>query len=172
MVIWIIGLSGAGKTTLGRELVRQWRELQPQTVLVDGDEVREIFGNVASGSQYSIEARRKNAERITALCNFLDKQGINVVCCILSIFQEMRDENRKRFSNYYEIFMDASIEALTHRDPKGYYAAAQKGELKDLVGVDIPFERPKGSDLCIDTSSSSCDIEALAKEVLSKAKIQ
>lgn len=174
MVIWVIGLSGAGKTTLGKELVRQWREEQPQTVLVDGDEVREIFGNLEEGSKgspYSIEARRRNAERMVALCSFLDKQGINVVCCILSIFQEMRDANRERFSSYYEVFMDASIEALQQRDPKGYYTAAKQGQLSELVGVDIPFERPTGSDLRVDTSGADYNIEALAKEVLSKARV-
>ena len=90
MVIWMIGMSGSGKTTLGREVVRQWRETTSNVVFLDGDEVREIFNKDRGEQAYTVEGRRRNAERITALCNMLDRQNINVVCSILSIFADMR----------------------------------------------------------------------------------
>lgn len=168
MVIWLIGLSGSGKTTLGREIARQWRTVAPNTVLLDGDELREVFQHDHGTAPYTVEGRRLNAERMAALCAALDRQGINVVCCILSIFQDMRTENRRRFSSYIEVFMDAPLEALKRRDVKGLYAAAERGEMQNVVGIDIPFERPVGSDMVIDSSADSTDIELLAADVLAK----
>jgi adenylylsulfate kinase len=170
MVIWLIGLSGSGKTTLGRELARQWRAVEPNTVLLDGDEVREVFGDEAGADPYSVEGRRRNAQRITALCALLDRQSINVVCCILSIFPEQRALNRQRFARYFEVFMDAPLEALERRDVKGLYAAARAGRVGNVVGVHIPFPAPGDADLVIDTSGPTPDIAALAGQVLERAK--
>jgi adenylylsulfate kinase len=170
MVIWLIGLSGSGKTTLGRELARQWRAAEPNTVLLDGDEVREVFAEDPGADPYSIEGRRRNAQRITALCALLDRQNINVVCCILSIFPEMRALNRQRFGRYFEVFMDAPLEALERRDVKGLYAAARAGRVGNVVGVHIPFPAPVAADLVIDSSGTTPDIAALAGQVLARAR--
>ena len=101
MVIWLIGLSGAGKTTLANKVVADANNKNLNTVLIDGDVVREIFGN---DLDYSLEGRLLNANRICQLGKFLDDQGINVVCAILSIFPENRDWNRRNLNNYYEEF--------------------------------------------------------------------
>lgn len=172
MVIWLVGLSGSGKTTLGREVARQWRLAASNTVLLDGDELREVFAHDRSEAAYTVEGRRINAERMAALCKMLDSQGINVVCCILSIFPEMRDANRKRFSSYFEVFMDADMEALARRDTKGLYQAARSGKQRHVVGVDIPFPRPANADLTISSSEDCPDIPALARSVLEKAGLQ
>lgn len=171
VVIWIIGLSGAGKTTVGRELVRQWRLTAPNCVLLDGDELREVFGHNRDDTAYTVNGRRLNAERMTALCSLLDRQGINVVCCILSLFPEMRAGNRTRFSRYFEVFLDAPLTALRRRDPKGIYAAAESGTERNVVGVDIPFERPATSDVVIDTSGQDADIPGLAARILREAGV-
>lgn len=171
MVIWIIGLSGSGKTTLGREVARQWRDSGANCVLLDGDEIRELFRHDSGHEPYSLEGRRINAERMISLCELLDRQGVNVVCCILSIFQDMRDENRTRFSRYFEIFMDAPLDTLQRRDVKGHYAAALRGTTKNFVGIDIPFERPTGMDLVIDSSGDHADIQTLAHDALKKAGV-
>jgi adenylylsulfate kinase len=170
MVIWCIGLSGSGKTTLGREIARQLRARQPNTVLLDGDELREVFAHGRGDEAYTVEGRRVNAERIVALCKLLDSQGINVVCCILSIFPEMRDENRRRFSRYFEIFLDAPLHVLESRDVKGLYKGARQGKTRNVVGIDIPFERPTRSDMVIDTSGDTVDVKKLAAEVLDRVR--
>jgi len=170
MVIWLIGLSGSGKSTLGAELTRQWRACEPNTVLLDGDDLRKVFAHNQGHEPFTIKGRKINAERITALCELLDHQGINVVCCILSIFPEMRAENKHRFSRYFEVFMDAPMEVLKKRDVKGLYAAAQKGETRHVVGVDIPFERPATSDMTIDSSTDNPDIQTLAKTILERVR--
>lgn len=169
MVIWLVGLSGSGKTTLGREVARQWRLTASNTVLLDGDELREVFAHDRSESAYTVEGRRINAERIAALCKMLDAQGINVVCCILSIFPDMREANRQRFSRYFEVFMDADMDALARRDTKGLYRAARAGTQRNVVGVDIPFPRPDTADMIIPSSGECPDISALARSVLEQA---
>jgi len=170
MVIWLIGLSGSGKSTLGIELSKQLRTSEPNTVLLDGDDLRNVFAHNRGEEPFTIKGRKINAERITALCELLDHQGINVVCCILSIFPEMRAENKQRFSRYFEVFMDAPLEVLKKRDVKGLYAAAQMGKMKNVVGVDIPFKRPTTSDMTIDSSTENPDIESLAKVILERIR--
>jgi len=169
MVIWMIGLSGAGKSTLGREVAKQLRAIKPNTVLLDGDELRKVFAHDKGDAPYTVQGRRLNAERIVALCEMLDSQDIHVVCCILSIFPDMRLENRTRFSRYFEVFMDAPMEVLMARDVKGMYAASARGEVGDVVGINIRFERPVGSDVTIDTSSNDADIPLLASNILEQA---
>jgi adenylylsulfate kinase len=169
MVIWMIGMSGSGKTTLGREVVRQWRETTSNVVFLDGDEVREIFNKDRGEQAYTVEGRRRNAERITALCNMLDQQNINVVCSILSIFADMRAENRTRFSRYFEVFMDAPLDVLRQRDVKGLYSAYERGETSNVVGIDIPFEPPASADMVIDSSGEDPELERLASAILAKA---
>lgn len=171
MVIWLVGLSGSGKTTLGREMVRQWRAHADNVVLLDGDEVREVFAHDRGDDPYSLEGRRANAERMSALCDLLDRQGIHVVCCILSVFADMRLANRTRFGRYFEIFMDAPLEAVMARDVKGLYAKAKSGATRNVVGVDLPFERPATADLVIDSSSHQADVPALAAMALRKAGV-
>ncbi len=171
MVIWLIGLSGSGKSTLGREVARQLREVESNTVLLDGDELRAIFSHDRGDEPYTIQGRRTNAERVVALCEMLDRQGINVVCCILSIFPDMRVENRRRFSRYFEIYMDAPLDVLMARDVKGIYAAARRGEVKNVVGIDIDFDQPTGADLVIDSSAEVADIQQLASLALERARL-
>lgn len=168
MVIWLIGLSGTGKTTLGTEIVRQWRAREPNTLLVDGDEVRRIFGQDKQPSDYSIAGRRVNAQRILELCAWLDAQAHNVVCSVLSIFPELRARGRASFSRYFEVYLHAPMQTLLERDSKGLYAKALRGELSDVVGVDIAFPPPVAADMTIDTSQSA-DIPALASRILDSA---
>lgn len=170
MVIWLIGLSGAGKTTVGRAIAEQWRKVAPNTVLVDGDEIRHLFGQDRQSEDYSIESRRANAERIRNICAWLDSQNINVVCCILSLFPDQRADNRSRFRSYYEVFLDAPMKLLESRDSKGLYAAARKGALGNVVGVDIPFPPPRQADLIIDVSQAPPP-DRLASEILLKAGV-
>jgi len=163
-------MSGAGKTTIARKLRDLWSESYPNTVLVDGDEIREIMQQDQQKDSHTIAGRRKNAERITALCQWLDQQNINVVCSILSIFPDLRAQNRSNFSNYFEVFIDVPIEVLASRDTNNLYAPAMKGEVFDVVGIDIHFPVPEAPDLVIDNSKDGLDVEATAWEILEAAQ--
>ena len=146
MVVWIIGLSGAGKTTLAQEVVRLARSRQPNVVLIDGDAIRAVFGNDLG---HSVEDRRRNAQRVCNLCRFLEEQGVDVVCAILSLFPESRAWNRQHLRQYFEVFIDTPVEKLVARDAKGLYGRYQRGEIRDVAGMDLAFVRPDHADLVI-----------------------
>ena len=155
MVIWIIGLSGAGKTTLAKNIYEITIDKKPNTVLVDGDIIREIFNNDLG---FSIEDRKKNAERISRLCYYLNSQNINVICSILSLFESSRRWNRKNIINYYEVYIKASINDLIERDVKGIYKKYNNGKIKNVAGLDLKFDEPKNPDLIIDNTKKVEDL--------------
>lgn len=88
MVIWLIGLSGSGKTFFGEALYMEVRKKHPNTVFLDGDMIREVMGGDLG---YSMEDRKKNADRICRIGLMLEKQDIHVICAILSLFPESRE---------------------------------------------------------------------------------
>ena len=171
MIVWMVGLSGAGKTTIGKKLYELWRQQEANTVFIDGDEIRSIFKFDQNNTDYSIERRRINAERIVELCLWLDKQNINVVCCILCIFPEILRDNRQRFSEYKEVYIKTPLDVLKARDTKGLYSAAMAGDMNNVVGVDIEFPEPQSSDLILDASGDSGTPVDLTNILASKLEI-
>ena len=165
MVVWIIGLSGAGKTTLANEVVAIVRRFQSNVVLIDGDMIREVFGNDLG---YTMADRLANAQRICQLGKFLEDQGINTVCAILSLFPETRAWNRNNLNNYYEVFIDTPIENLIKRDSKGIYNRFNRGEISDVAGMDIEFPRPDNADLIISNTKSKHELLAYAESIAQK----
>ena len=149
MVIWLVGLSGSGKTSIGREVFKLIKTRKSNVVFIDGDEIRQIMGNDLG---HSLVDRRRNADRISKFCKFLDSQGIDVVCAILSIFEESRIWNRQNITNYFEVFLSVSMEVLKTRDKKGLYEKALRGDIKDVVGVDLEFSPPSNPHLVIDNN--------------------
>jgi adenylylsulfate kinase len=147
MIVWLIGLSGAGKTTVGRALHDRLKPSRAGLVFLDGDILREVWGENVG---HTIEGRRLNAHRISHLCRLLDQQGIDVIAAVLSMFPDWQAWNRDNFAQYFEVFLDVPMTTLRARDSKGLYAAAERGDLKNVVGVDLEFPRPANSDLVID----------------------
>lgn len=156
MVIWLIGLSGAGKTTLGRMLYGELKKEHSNTVFLDGDMVREIMGQDLG---HTLEDRRRNAGRICRLCKYLDAQGIHVVCAILSIFEESHSWNRANYGSYFEVYIQTSMDNLLKRQRNAIYDKALRGETKDVVGVDIPFHPPERPDLVLSNDGTMEDLE-------------
>lgn len=146
MVIWIIGLSGSGKTTLAENVVAKTRARKRKVVLLDGDRVREVFGN---GLGHDLVSRRENSERLCRLCQLLDEQGIDVVCAILSLFPDAREWCRNNLSGYFEVFIDAPLEQLIARDDKEIYEKYTRCELNNVAGLDLAFPSPTTADLVI-----------------------
>lgn len=170
MVIWLVGMSGAGKSTIGGRVYAELKKTHSNTVLVDGDVVRKMFGHDSKGD-YTVAARRKSAYRIRDLCLWLDRQGINVVCPVLCIFADILDENRNIYSQYHEVFVKAPMSVLEQRDTKGLYAAARAGTTNNVVGVDITFSEPKSAHLVVDTSVEH-DIEVIGNTIINQVKGQ
>lgn len=162
MIVWLIGMSGAGKSTVAGRLAQRWRSTGRDVVLLDGDVLREVWGD---NPGHTVAGRRINAERISRLCKMLDDQGIDVVAAVLSIFPEWQAWNRKHFRRYWEVFLDVPFEVLEARDTKGLYRAAREGLISDVVGVDIPFPRPTDPDLVLDSSGAAGDPDTLASQI-------
>ncbi len=169
MVIWLTGLSGSGKTTLGRHLYALWKAQAPDTVLVDGDDIRRILGREEEERDYTPDGRRNVAERIHEICAWLDRQCINVVCCTMSFFPDVHERNRRVLSRYFEVYISVPMDILRRRDTKNLYAPAMRHEITNVIGVDLPFTPPAASDMVIDNSRDGVDLDALAAGILEKA---
>jgi cytidine diphosphoramidate kinase len=169
MVIWLIGLSGTGKTVLGQEVVATANKNYKNTIFIDGDEIREAFGNDLS---YSMKDRLINAQRICQLGKFLDDQGMNVVCSILSLFPDTRQWNRENIKNYYEVYVDTPIDILIKRDSKGIYNKYLNNKITNVAGMDIEFPIPDQADLVIDNVNSKEHLLSHAKQIAKKIILQ
>lgn len=146
-VFWITGLSGAGKTTIGRELWRRLRAAGHSAIFLDGDTLREV---ISRDLGHSHSNRRESAMRNARLCQMLSSQGQDVVCPTISLFHEVQRWSRENIPNYREIYLRVPMVELRRRDPKGIYAAAHRGNLRDVVGLDVPAELPEAADLTLD----------------------
>ena len=146
MIIWIIGKSGTGKTTVGKLLLKKLKKKYKNTVFLDGDQVRAVWGNSLG---HSLRDREKNALYIFNLCRLLDRQKINVVCCIVSIFPKFQKLSRKSFKKFLLIHLKAPIHILKKRDKKKLYKKFYSKKIKNVVGLDIPFPKPYKPDLTI-----------------------
>ena len=164
MILWIIGLSGCGKTTIGRKIYQSIKNYNPATVLIDGDEIRKIFNHDGNSDAYNLEGRRINSERIFQLCYWLDKQGIDVICCILSIFPDHRKRNKEVFLNYKEVYLHASFDTLRKR--RTLYDEALSGKIKNVVGIDIDFPPPLEPDLSFETDNKKITAQMIAERIL------
>ena len=166
-VIWLVGLSASGKTTIGRDLVNRLRALDRPTVFIDGDEIRSIFKHDDLERSYSVEERRKNAERIFEMTRWLHRQEVTVVCSILCIFQDILDANAEAYGELYkEIYIQASLEAVAQRSPKDLYGKARRGEMNNVVGLDIPYPPPKAPSLTIDNDVELVNLEDASTRIL------
>lgn len=164
MVIWLCGMSAVGKTTIGSELVNLLRAEGRPVIFLDGDALRSVWSDNLG---HSLEARRFNARRISHLCRMLDSQFVDIVAAVLYPFPEWMLWNRQNLRQYFEVFIDAPMEVLEHRDPKGIYAGARAGQVKDVVGIDIPFARPTNSDLVVFNGEPLRSPAAIAQQIRS-----
>lgn len=163
-LLWLTGLAGSGKTTIGKKVYKLIKEKEENTVFLDGDSFREIIGSEVTG--HSLKDRLINAYRIARMCKFLIEQDINVVCSTMSLFKEIHDFNRSHIKNYYEVFLEVDFNELVSRDQKGLYSKAIKGETKDVVGVDLPYDKPENPTLIINNTNKEhlqANIEAILK---------
>lgn len=150
MVIWIIGLAGAGKTTVGRALYARVRAAKPNVVFLDGEDVRQVMGNDLG---FTPEDRLSAAMRISRLCQLLDRQGIDVIVATLGGYPDVLAWNQTNLPKYHEVYLDVPMPTLEQRDQRGLYSGFKAGDLKNVVGLDIPFIPPTNPTIRLDTST-------------------
>ena len=151
-VLWMTGLSGAGKTTIALELLQQLADRGLRLERLDGDVVRE---SLTSDLGFTAEDRRKNIERITFVAKLLSRNGVGCVCSFISPYQAVRDHVRANTTNFLEIFVDAPLDVVIDRDVKGLYKKALAGEIPNFTGVSDPFEAPENPDIHIHTDQET-----------------
>ena len=145
-VIWITGLSGAGKSTIAHEVVTRLRASGRPTVVLDGDELRSVFGAVAPNSgNHGRAGRLALAMQYSQLCKLLAEQGFDVVIATISLFQEIHRWNRENLPFYFEAYLRVPVEELRRRDPKGIYRRFDAGELTNVAGLDLAIDEPEAA---------------------------
>jgi adenylylsulfate kinase-like enzyme/glycosyltransferase involved in cell wall biosynthesis len=169
-VIWITGLSGAGKTTLMVEVVSRFRRNNVAVVALDGDGLREVFGVTSiDGRDHDRQKRLNLALQYSRLCKTISSQGTVVVISTISLFREVHSWNRANLPGYFEVYLKVPLDELRRRDPKGIYSRFDKGELSDVAGLDIPIDEPESPDLLIEFDSTKTSSD-LADRVLDKVR--
>lgn len=159
-VLWFTGLSGAGKTTLAREVHRQLKEQGLPVEFLDGDSIRDIFPQTG----FSRTERDQHVRRVGYLASRLEQNGVFVVASFISPYADSRTFVRGLCRNFVEIHVATPIEECERRDVKGLYARARRGEITSFTGIDDPYEAPESPELRIDTRGQS--IEASAARVI------
>ncbi len=159
-VYWITGLSGAGKTTIGMALYHRLRERKSNVVILDGDKIRWAFDGAFG---YSEEERRKGAFCNAKISHLLAEQGIDVICCTISMYDSVRAWSRANNEKYTEVYLKVSMETLMKRDKKGLYSS----HAENLVGVTMKMEEPKTPDVLVNNDGSE-SAEDIVKRILFK----
>jgi len=157
MIIWLIGISGSGKTTIGTALVDRMRWEGRHVIYLDGDKLREVWSDDLG---HTLESRRKNHTRFSKLCALLGQDpGVDIVVSALSIFPDLQQWNRENIPGYFQVHLHVDVETAQQRDPKGIYARSKVGQAKDVVGVDFPFPTPYRSDVTLNFEESPCSVD-------------
>ena len=153
-VIWITGLSGAGKTTLAKEVIQRLQECGSHPILLDGDILRSLLqASEDVLDTHSRKARITLALKYAHMCRLLSEQGFIVVIATISMFDEVYAWNRVNIKNYFEVYLRVPLDELRRRDPKSIYQRYENGELINVAGIDLSVDPPQTPHLTLDFES-------------------
>jgi bifunctional enzyme CysN/CysC len=150
-ILWLTGLSAAGKSTIASLVDARLHALGKHTYLLDGDNVR--LG-LSKDLGFSDADRVENIRRVAEVAALMVDAGLIAIVAFISPFRRERAMARRLVvpGEFVEIFVDTPIAVAEARDPKGLYKKARRGELKDFTGIDSPYEPPEDPEIRIDTT--------------------
>ena len=171
-VIWFTGLSGSGKSTLAKRLEKRLHDLGNHTYVLDGDNVRHGLNHDLG---FTDTDRVENIRRIGEVAKLFADAGLIVMCSFISPFRAERRSVRELLDGgeFIEVFVDASIDECKRRDPKGLYAKALAGKVKNFTGIDSPYEMPESADIHLVTENVNPDelVDQILGYLREKARI-
>jgi len=149
-VVWLTGLPASGKSTLSMELERRLFDAGIVVYTLDGDNVRD---GLNSNLGFSPQDRKENIRRVGEVAALFADAGLVCVTAFISPYRADRAMARAAVKRgaFFEVYVNASLETCERRDPKGLYARARRGELKEMTGIDAPYEPPEAAELVLDT---------------------
>lgn len=155
-VLWFTGLSASGKSTLANIVEQKMFTLNYKTYLLDGDNVRHGLNKDLG---FDEKSRVENIRRIGEISKLFLDSGIIILTAFISPFKSDRDLVRSLFKKgeFLEVFIDSSLETCEARDPKGMYAKARSGEIKNFTGISSPYEPPKNPEIHVVNNSITLD---------------
>jgi adenylylsulfate kinase len=168
MVLWLTGLSGAGKTSLATATRDRLQQAGLAAFVLDGDALR---AGLCSDLGFSPEDRAENIRRAGEVARLLVDAGLIVLASFISPERLQRDRVRARFApgEFHEVHVSTPLAVCEQRDPKGLYRRARSGALAQFTGVSAPYEPPLAAELSIDTTGQDLEecAQRLAAHVLS-----
>jgi len=149
-VVWLTGVSGAGKSTIARELEAELRALGRAVGRVDGDDLR---SGLCSDLGFSLADREENVRRAGEVARMMVHSGMIVIVSLISPCRASRDQVRAMFEpgEFFEAYVDTPLEVAELRDPKGLYRRARGGGIDQFTGIDSPYEPPESPEIRLDT---------------------
>ena len=153
-VIWLTGIPGSGKTTLALELQKFYENKGIPIEILDGDEIRKTLSKDLG---LSPEDRKEHNRRVIFVAKILTKNGVTTIVPLISPYRETRANARKEIPDFIEIWVKTSVDECIKRDPKGLYKKALAGEIKNLTGLQSPYEEPQNAELILDTEKHSVE---------------
>ena len=169
-VVWLTGLSGAGKSTIASAAEQLLHDQGLRTYILDGDNVRH---GLSKDLGFTVADRVENIRRIAEVAKLMVDAGIIVLTAFISPFRAERDMAKSLFTpeDFLEIFVDTPLAVAEARDPKGLYKKARRGELPNFTGIDSDYEPPMQPDLRLNTYDQSVEdcAKALAEVIMTRA---
>tara|TARA_B100001057_G_scaffold280465_1_gene280875 strand:- start:1134 stop:1730 length:597 start_codon:yes stop_codon:yes gene_type:complete len=155
-LLWFTGLSASGKSTVANIVEQKLFKMNYKTYLLDGDNVRH---GLNSDLGFNEESRIENIRRIGEVSKLFLDSGIIALTAFISPFKSDRKLVRELFQKgeFLEVFIDSSLEVCESRDPKGMYAKARTGEIKNFTGISSPYEPPKNPEIHVINNSITLD---------------
>ncbi len=147
-VVWLTGLSGAGKSTIALEVCRRLRMMGARVEYLDGDEIRSLFPNTG----FSRADRDAHIRRVGFVASRLEHHGVFVVCALISPYAAARQQVRQLCRRFIEVHVATPLTECERRDVKGLYRRARAGELSSFTGLEDPYESPVNPELRLDTT--------------------